>query len=86
MPVAPFLGDAMLGTPSSLDMELSPKEWIIENEKRVAYMDILYRLDRRDDPSHPLHRRYTGLFMERQKLLAKCDRDLLLEQGPGIYD
>jgi len=38
-------------------------EWDVEEQdKRVLFMDHLYRCDRRDDPSHPLHGTFTGLW------------------------
>lgn len=43
------------------------KEWIAENQKRVDYLNMLYEMDERDNPNHPHHDTYTGLFQNRQK-------------------
>jgi hypothetical protein len=45
----------------------------VENQ-RQAYLDALYALDRRDDPSHPLHSTYTGLYLQRQQQLLERDK------------
>ena len=38
-------------------------EWDLEEQdKRVLFMEHLYKCDRRDDPSHPLHGVYTNLW------------------------
>lgn len=49
----------------------------VENQ-RQAYLDALYALDRRDDPSHPRHQTYTGLYIQRQQQLIEHDMKLLL--------
>lgn len=49
----------------------------VEN-KRQAYLDALYALDKRDDPAHPLHSTYTGLYLQRQQQLIEHDMVLLL--------
>ena len=35
-----------------------------EQYMRTVYLDILYRLDKRDDPDHPHRGCYTGLFQQ----------------------
>ena len=39
-------------------------EWVAEDRARVERMDELFRLDGRDDPSHPHAHTYTGLYQE----------------------
>jgi hypothetical protein len=34
----------------------------IEEEKRVLFMDHMYKIDGRDKKDHPLHGTYTGLW------------------------
>ena len=36
-------------------------EWRKEDERRVEWLDKLYRLDGRHHASHPMHSLYTGL-------------------------
>ena len=40
------------------------KEWIEENRKRCKNMAELYKLDKRDDQTHPKNSTYTGLYQE----------------------
>lgn len=54
--------------------EFGTKEWIEEQDKRVAYLRRLYILDGRDNPSHPMHSLYTGLYQNRQNVLMELDR------------
>tara|TARA_R100001594_G_scaffold97236_1_gene131457 strand:+ start:771 stop:980 length:210 start_codon:yes stop_codon:yes gene_type:complete len=37
---------------------------IAENAKRTEYLNMLYRIDNRDDPAHPNHGTFTGLHQE----------------------
>lgn len=46
--------------------------------RRQAYLDELYKLDNRDDPSHPHRHTYTGLYQQRQQQLLEHDMKLLL--------
>ena len=39
-------------------------EWIEEDRARVERLDELFRLDGRDNPSHPHAHTYTGLYQE----------------------
>lgn len=55
----------------------------VENQ-RQAYLDALYALDHRDDPRHPLHSTYTGLYLQRQHELIQQDmKSLLALLGSG---
>jgi hypothetical protein len=54
--------------------EFGTKEWRVENERRVAYLERLYILDGRDDPHHPQHSLYTGLLQNRAAVLLEVDR------------
>ena len=38
--------------------------WVRQQQARVDRMDELYKLDERDDPSHPKHGLFTGLHQE----------------------
>lgn len=46
--------------------------------QRALYLNALYALDHRDDPSHPLHHRYTGLYAARIQHLIEQDKQQLL--------
>lgn len=39
-------------------------EWRYEDENRVRSMECLYIIDQRDDPKHPHHMTYTGLWQQ----------------------
>ena len=39
-------------------------EWVKEQSKRVEQINELYKLDGRDDPSHPHAHTFTGLHQE----------------------
>lgn len=41
-------------------MPYDPK-WRIEDERRIEWLEKLYRLDGRHHSSHPMHCTYTGL-------------------------
>ena len=43
--------------------EMGPA-WVKEQQARADRMDELYKLDERDDPSHPNHGRFTALHQE----------------------
>ncbi len=45
-----------------------------EQNARVEYLARLYVLAGRDDPRHPLHGTYTGLYMDRVAVLVALDR------------
>ena len=51
-----------------------PLNSVEEGRKRVAYMEYLFWLDGRDNPDHPQHSTFTGLFEERGKTLAKQEQ------------
>ena len=40
------------------------KEWVEENVRRQLFLDILYDMYGRNDPEHPQHGHYTGLWKE----------------------
>ena len=42
-------------------------EWRLEDEARVAMLDVLYDIDGRQDRSHPQHSTYTGLWEKYKK-------------------
>lgn len=54
--------------------EFGTKAWLKEQDDRVAYINRLYHLEGRDDPNHPMHSLYTGLYQNRQKVLMELDR------------
>jgi hypothetical protein len=54
--------------------EFGTKEWLVENERRQAYLERLYLLDGRDSPDHPQHSLCTGLFQNRAAVLTEIDR------------
>lgn len=39
-------------------------EWRKEDELRVISLDCLYLIDGRQDPDHPQHSLYTGLWLK----------------------
>jgi hypothetical protein len=41
----------------------NPK-WRVEDERRLQWLDKLYRLDGRHHDSHPKHATYTGLALK----------------------
>lgn len=49
-----------------------------EQYARQQYLEALYALDGRDDPSHPLHGTYTSLYINRQQALLEADKQALL--------
>jgi hypothetical protein len=55
-------------------------DWVRENERRVAYMDFLVKVCRRDDPSHPRYATFTGLIEERKQQLLEHDREGFLSR------
>lgn len=55
---------------------------VIIQDQRAAYLDALYRLDNRDDPYHPSHGTYTGLYQQRIALMLEIDRWRLLKKPP----
>lgn len=59
-------------------MEFGTIDWVLENERRSAYMEKLMEMDGRNDPSHPMYRLFTGLLEERAKTLLEMDRDRCL--------
>jgi hypothetical protein len=54
--------------------KLGNLDWILENERRVAYLERLYDLADRSNPSAPNYHTYTGLYIQRQKMLMELDR------------
>jgi hypothetical protein len=54
--------------------DFGTREWRVENERRVAYLDRLYALDGRDNPDHPMHSLLTGLLQDRAAVLLEIDR------------
>lgn len=38
--------------------------WVLENERRVEFMNHMYNCSGREDPKHPMHRLFTGLWQE----------------------
>lgn len=54
--------------------EFGTAEWIKEQDDRIKYLNRLYVLDGRDDPDHPMHSLYTGLYQNRQAVLIELDR------------
>ena len=40
------------------------REHLIEQDKRTAFMRHLYHIYGRDNPDHPMHVFYTGLWLE----------------------
>lgn len=40
------------------------RAWREENKRRTERMSLWYKLDKRDDPSHPKAGLYTGLYEE----------------------
>jgi hypothetical protein len=51
-----------------------------EQNRRVEYLTTLATLDGRDDPSHPRHGVFTGLFQQRLRQLVEEDKARLLDQ------
>lgn len=45
---------------------------VYQQEARTQFLEALYFQDKRDNPQHPLHGRYTGLF---QKACEKLGRN-----------
>lgn len=50
---------------------------ITQAQNTQAYLEALYLLDGRDNPSHPMHGLFTGLFINRQAALLAGDQELL---------
>lgn len=48
-----------------------------QDNARQAYLEALYRLDGRDNPDHPQHGTYTGLYAARIAALLQDDREIL---------
>ena len=55
---------ANLGEPRHGVVTITAAELVQQQQNRVEFLDQLYLLDGRDDTSHPLHARYTGLAQE----------------------
>lgn len=49
-------------------------QWVLENEKRTAYLDRLYDLADRGNPEKEDYQTYTGLYVQRQRVLMEVDR------------
>jgi hypothetical protein len=49
-------------------------DWVLENEKRIKYLDRLYDLANRSNPQTPHHHTYTSLYIQRQMVLMEVDR------------
>lgn len=48
-------------------------------QRRQDYLDAIYHLDGRNDPAHPRHATYTGLFQQRLALLVSQDMEATLD-------
>ncbi len=55
-------------------MTIDPKT----EQRRQDYLDALFLLDGRNNPAHPHHATYTGLYQARQAELQERDANLLL--------
>jgi len=53
----------------------------LENQ-RQRYLDQLFERDGRNDPSHPHHMTYTGLYQQRLQQLVEADRLALAAAEP----
>ena len=42
--------------------QLGTREWLEENKRRVIFMDHMFKCAGRDNPDHPMHGLYTGLW------------------------
>ena len=42
--------------------QLGTREWLEENKRRVIFMDHMFKCAGRDNPDHPMHALYTGLW------------------------
>ena len=42
--------------------QLGTREWLEENQRRVIFMDHMFKCAGRDKPDHPMHGLYTGLW------------------------
>lgn len=49
----------------------------VEQNARSEYLEHLYILDGRDNPTHPLHGFFTGLYWNRMQQLMLADREKL---------
>lgn len=53
-------------------------------QRRQDYLDALYLLDGRDNPTHPRHATYTALFTEHVQALVERDmREVLAAINPA---
>ncbi len=43
---------------------LNWKDWLKENNRRVIFQNHMYRCAARDNPSHPMHGFFTGLWQD----------------------
>lgn len=66
--------------PVALILSMKPYEQVQEEDRKVAYLDWLYLMDRRDSPEHPLHARYTGLREDRIKAIVKAEFDFVTKR------
>ncbi len=57
--------------------ELTGQAGAVEGMTRQLYLEALYRADGREEKSHPLHGRYTGLREQRLRQLEALDRVML---------
>ena len=44
--------------------QLGTREWLEENKRRVIFMDHMFKCAGRDNPDHPMHGLYTGLWQD----------------------
>ena len=49
-----------------------------EQNDRQRYIEQLYLLDGRQDPGHPMHGLFTGLYVQRMEALKAADQETLL--------
>lgn len=59
----PVVQAANLGQRFNLRMPSSTSSAIYQQEARVSFLETLYLADHRENRDHPLHGRYTGLFV-----------------------
>lgn len=58
---------------------LYPDRFIEDQDLRQAYLEKLYDLDGRNDPSHPYHATFTALYINRRIKLLDQDISEVLE-------
>ena len=64
---------------SNLIPEWASQAWerVCGDQSRMEFLETLYFKDGRNDPSHPMHSLYTGLYMDYLSNV-RCDGDAVL--------